>query len=308
MKITIEKPVSVLRGEKPTRFPYCNCLLIEDQTRALIETGTELPVLAESGPESVEVVLNSHAHLDHMHGNWAFPRARIGFHPAEAPLAQSGEAFARNFVLGLWPRFMNVPLNLKLQFDRPQEYLAFQDTRLVHFPASRVDFTFDDGDELDFGQVKLQVLHTPGHCRGHCCFYWEREGILFSSDIDFTSGGPWYGNESADLDEFIASVRRIVEIAPRITIPAHGRVISGGLEQLAQSYLDHIHRRDESILSLLSRPSTLQQLSEQRLIYPERLHPIFEFWEKVMVYKHLTRLIKLGEVRQQGDTYFRSPG
>lgn len=305
MKIPINELVSVVRGDRPTRFPYCNCLLIEDKTRAIIETGTELPVLREISPESIDVVLNSHAHLDHTHGNWAFPNARIGLHPEAAPLARSKEIYGDSFVLNLWPRFMSVPLNLKIQFDRPQDVLEFQDSKILRFPASRVDFTFNDGEEFDFGRVKLKSIHAPGHCRGHCCFFWEDEGILFSSDIDFTGAGPWYGNDSADLDDFIASIRRMVELSPRITVPAHGRLIEGSLAGPAEAFTSHIYRREEKILQMLTHPRTIDDLGDLNMFHESRLHPIFQYWDKVMISYHLDRLIRQGVVSLEGSTYYR---
>lgn len=40
-----------------------------------------------------------------------------------------------------------------------------------------------DGDGLDLGGRKLSVVHTPGHSPGHCCFYEEERGYLFSGDL-----------------------------------------------------------------------------------------------------------------------------
>lgn len=33
----------------------------------------------------------------------------------------------------------------------------------------------EDGDSIDFGSERLQVLHTPGHTAGSACFYWQRQ-------------------------------------------------------------------------------------------------------------------------------------
>src|SRR5205085_6417647 len=40
-----------------------------------------------------------------------------------------------------------------------------------------------DGDVVDLGQdVRLTVVHTPGHTDGSVCFYWEGGGIVFTGD------------------------------------------------------------------------------------------------------------------------------
>ena len=45
-----------------------------------------------------------------------------------------------------------------------------------------------DGEEFTFGELKLQVIHTPGHTLGHICFYCKKENILFSGDSLFSLG------------------------------------------------------------------------------------------------------------------------
>lgn len=42
-----------------------------------------------------------------------------------------------------------------------------------------------DGQILDIGGVQIRVIHTPGHTSGGCCYYIEKEGILFSGDTLF---------------------------------------------------------------------------------------------------------------------------
>ena len=43
----------------------------------------------------------------------------------------------------------------------------------------------DDGKELHVGKFTFQTLFTPGHAPGHCCFYCEQAGWLFSGDLIF---------------------------------------------------------------------------------------------------------------------------
>ena len=102
MLIPIHDHVYLLQGKKPTRFPYCNCLLIEDEVRTIIDTGLEQEVILESKPEQIELILNSHGHGDHINGNRAFPRAQVGIHRLEADTVLSREGFADNLGLNQW--------------------------------------------------------------------------------------------------------------------------------------------------------------------------------------------------------------
>jgi glyoxylase-like metal-dependent hydrolase (beta-lactamase superfamily II) len=73
-------------------------------------------------------------------------------------------------------------------FDGEQIGQDFIDSIDLH--ASPVHREFNDGEIIDFGHVKLQVVHTPGHTPGHCAFYEEKTGLLFSADIDLSGFGP----------------------------------------------------------------------------------------------------------------------
>ncbi len=50
---------------------------------------------------------------------------------------------------------------------------------------SNADEFFEDGDILEFLDVGFQVLHTPGHTAGSCCFLIASEGIMFTGDTVF---------------------------------------------------------------------------------------------------------------------------
>jgi glyoxylase-like metal-dependent hydrolase (beta-lactamase superfamily II) len=55
-------------------------------------------------------------------------------------------------------------------------------TRIVGRSAG-VDRELADGDLVDLGQdVRLRVVHTPGHTRGSVCYLWESGRMAFSGD------------------------------------------------------------------------------------------------------------------------------
>jgi glyoxylase-like metal-dependent hydrolase (beta-lactamase superfamily II) len=305
MIIPIEKNVYLVQGQKPSRFPYCNCLLIDDEVRTVIDTGLEREDIPELKPGQIELIINSHGHGDHINGNQAFPQAKVAVHHLEADSLQSPEAFGDSLGLHKWAELMPVPLNFNVDFDHPGKHLTIKDSRVVRFPESRVDSTFGEGDKFQLGKVTLTVLHTPGHSAGHSCFYWEAAGILFSTDIDLAYSGPWYGSKSANLDDFIASIKRIRELKPRTLIPGHGRLITENQEQRFANYLNCLYEREEALLKLLREPQTLEELAKHHIIYADHANPLFQYWEKIMVLKHLERLERCGQIKQQEGHYFR---
>ena len=81
---------------------------------------------------TVDLVINSHGHGDHIHGNRAFTRAKVAIHRLEVDTIISKEAFADGLV-GSWADLMSVPLNFNVDFDYPETGLTFKDTQIIPF-------------------------------------------------------------------------------------------------------------------------------------------------------------------------------
>jgi hypothetical protein len=72
----------------------------------------------------------------------------------------------------------------------------------VMLPAAKIDRPLTDGDHLTVGGLRLQVIHTPGHTPGSCCFLVGRH--LIAGDTLFP-GGPGHSNSAQELQQNIAS-------------------------------------------------------------------------------------------------------
>lgn len=55
----------------------------------------------------------------------------------------------------------------------------------IKIPSIQPDVLVDEGMEIDVGELKFQVLHTPGHSPGCVCYYEPQHHILFSGDTLF---------------------------------------------------------------------------------------------------------------------------
>ena len=85
----------------------------------------------------------------------------------------------------------------------------------------RPDFLLDDGQEISFGNIRLKVLHTPGHTPGSVCFLVGK--YLMSGDTVFL-GGPGRTESPDDLTQIIESITCKVFVLPDATeiYPGHG--------------------------------------------------------------------------------------
>lgn len=69
-----------------------------------------------------------------------------------------------------------------------------------------------DGNVIDLGSLKVQVIRLAGHTPGHLSFFFPDEAVLFLGDYDLTSFGPWYGDLYSSIEQTIASIHKLKSI------------------------------------------------------------------------------------------------
>ena len=83
------------------------------------------------------------------------------------------------------------------------------------------EIQLNDGDTVSFGNIKLEVLHTPGHTPGSLCF--KTGQYLISGDTIFP-GGPGKTRSPVDLKQIIKSITSKIFTLDDATqvYPGHG--------------------------------------------------------------------------------------
>lgn len=284
----------LIPGRNP-RFPtfaHCNSFLIRDEVTALVDTtaGASLLPLAAAG--TVERLLHTHVHPDHINYDYLFPGVPVTVPVYAAPALSSLAAFMAYGGHGhLGPAVGAYCAREQGWLER--EYQA----------------TYRDGDVLTFGRTRLRAIHAPGHSVDHMLLYHEESGILICTDIDLSPWGPWYGNPGSDIDQFVASVGRVQELAPRVLVSSHMPApVAEDIPGALAAYLAVIEKRDRRIVDLLAAPMTLAQVVEHHPLYRTYPHPepLLHYFETTMVAKHLERLVRRGEVVAEGHLYRRA--
>jgi glyoxylase-like metal-dependent hydrolase (beta-lactamase superfamily II) len=89
-----------------------------------------------------------------------------------------------------------------------------------------------DGEVVHVGGTRLEVLHTPGHSPGSCCFYAPELGVVFTGDTLFQGGPGATGRSFSDFPTIITSIRdRLLTLPPQTVVhTGHGDSTSVGAE------------------------------------------------------------------------------
>ena len=232
--------------------------IVRGAITALVDTGVfgtptndVTPALASLGLSlsDVDLVVNTHGHMDHLGGNSEVKDAsgaEIALHRADQYLADSNENHAQR-LRELYP---------VVDADHLRPAREAMTLRMLG-RAVGVDRLLDDGDVVDLGaDVKLTVVHTPGHTGGSVCYYWEAAGLLFTGD-SIQARGVHAGTLPIveDPTRYADSVKRARDIRPQGLMMGHGFAgPSGPLGPVARGarvdQVFHESLRTHNVLSL----------------------------------------------------------
>jgi len=268
-----------IEGENKGRYPHAHSIFLEGEENILVDTGAG-PVLKDLIPKTKKVFL-THYHRDHVALSHLFTGAKFLMHPVDAPGVESLEGFYH--LTGL---------------DHVDIDAFWKIVRQVKFEPIKIDCYLREGDYLEGARLDVKVLHFPGHTAGHCGLLVEKCGLVFATDIDLTTFGPWYGNPASDIKKFRQSIRRLRTIKPDILITGHTAPIYKHLDQKLAEYEAVIDQRDEAILSALKKePLNLDQLVDKKIIYKRHYgQEVLRHFEKSIVEKHLQDMIECGKI------------
>jgi glyoxylase-like metal-dependent hydrolase (beta-lactamase superfamily II) len=175
--------------------------------------GTER-ILAEVGlsPEGIRLVVNTHAHCDHVGGNRRLQErsgCEIALHPLGRRHVEAGDDRAT------WTGYFD----LDADPFRPTRSLA-------------------DGDVVRLGDHDFTVFHAPGHSADSLVLHEPREGVLISGDTlweaDVGLVNPFVEGREA-LASHLSTLDRLEGLNVRWVLPGHGRPFQGFAEALAES-------------------------------------------------------------------------
>jgi len=111
---------------------------------------------------------------------------------------------------------------------------------LVIDTVPKVEKTFDNGDELKFGNTTLKVIHTPGHTLGGVCLYSEKDKMLITGDTIFQGSIGRTDLGGGSFETIIESItNRLLTLPDDVVIfPGHGDSSTVGKERVSNPFLN----------------------------------------------------------------------
>ena len=95
------------------------------------------------------------------------------------------------------------------------------------------DIYLKDGDELTIADMTFQVIATPGHTAGGCCYYFKEAGFLVSGDTLFQDSVGRTDFPTGSMGTLVRSIKEKLFVLPDETkvYPGHGDNTTIGYEK-----------------------------------------------------------------------------
>ena len=97
----------------------------------------------------------------------------------------------------------------------------------------RPDVFLDDLQVFEAAGFSIQMIHTPGHTKGSCCYYLKEEGVLFSGDTLFCGSVGRTDFPGGSASQIRDSLHRLLAALPDDTsvYPGHDTSTTIGYEK-----------------------------------------------------------------------------
>jgi glyoxylase-like metal-dependent hydrolase (beta-lactamase superfamily II) len=147
--------------------------------------------------------------------------------------------------------------------------------------------------------IALRALHTPGHARGHLCFYEERTGTLLTGDNLVGFGSVLIDPPEGNMRDYLKSLQRMRSL-PHLTVlfGGHGPAMANPLAKLDE-YVGHRLEREANILRAVREGASTPKEIVAR-VYTDVSPQAYAMAERAVL-AHLEKLEADGLVSEAAD-------
>ena len=201
-----------------------NCFIVRRKdaaTALIVDPGDEAPKLLGAidslGIETVEAILITHTHFDHVGA--VAPVAEATRAPVYVPELER-EVLANIMDYVPWPGF-------------------------GPFESYEADHTVRGGETLELAGFTVDVVFTPGHSPGHVTYAIADEVALFSGDVLFQGSVGRVDLPGGDWPTLLASIETLTSTySPETTVyPGHMGITTLGRERATNPFLRELAER-----------------------------------------------------------------
>jgi hydroxyacylglutathione hydrolase len=198
-----------------------NCFIVREKdsgSALIVDPGEEadrlLKAVDELGIETVEAILVTHTHFDHVGA--VAPVAQATGAPVYCPELER-DVLANIMDYVPWPGF-------------------------GPFESYEADHTVAGGETLELAGMKLEVLFTPGHSPGHVTYAIRDERALFSGDVLFQGSVGRVDLPGGDWPTLLSSIQSLVdEFEPETVVyPGHMGITTLERERATNPFLSEL--------------------------------------------------------------------
>lgn len=185
-----------------------HCYLLNGGQRSLlIDTGLGIENIYDEVIKLTNkpvTAVATHVHWDHIGGHKYFP----DFYAHAEEL---------DWLNGGFPLSLDTIKEMVLDRCDPPEGFNVEHYEFFQGTPTRL---LSDGDVIDLGGRRIEVLHTPGHSPGHLCFWEPATGYLFTGDLVYKDVLFAY-YPSTDPEAYLASLEKVAALPVGKVFPAH---------------------------------------------------------------------------------------
>lgn len=193
-----------------------NCyFVINDETKEMliIDPGDFAQMLAEKIKQKglkPQAILLTHGHFDH---------------------AMAAEELAEIFHIKIYAHESE-----KNTLEQPQLNVSAMIGKRDSYHA---DVYVKEGEILKLANMELKVLHTPGHTEGGCCYYLEKEQVVFSGDTLFCQSVGRTDFPGGSMSQIVRSIKEKLMVLPDETkvYPGHMDITTIGKERAYNPFI-----------------------------------------------------------------------
>lgn len=272
-------PISI-----PTPFYVgsVNVYLLREDPITLIDVGPKTAEalaalrggLAEHGLKFTDIrrIALTHAHEDH-----------CGLAKQIRDEAKSAEIYIHNWETGHLNSRLSQEANRKLMMRSGVPENVFTEMRELYDEISLLTdslaqsdlLPLNDGQELEFANGTIKVLHTPGHTPGSCSFVREANRTVICGDcvLKRITPNPILSPDPIDpnkrfrsLAEYLVSLAKLRSYSPTLAYGGHGEPVTD-FDEIFNRYVRAIDDRQKKVVSLIA-PGGSTAYEIARVLFP----------------------------------------